>query len=107
MFDEQLYQFSRYLTIAAARPGTQPMNLVGIWAEGLDAPWGGKWTLNINAELNTWPAETTGLAECSRAAAATAGGPAGHGTHGGKGALQLSRFCGSPQHGSVAAPLRG
>lgn len=64
LLDEQLYQFARYLTIAGARPGTQPVNLVGIWAEGLNAPWGGKWTLNINAELNTWPAETTNLAEC-------------------------------------------
>lgn len=64
LLEEQLYQFARYLTIAGARPGTQPLNLVGIWAEELGAPWGGKWTLNINAELNTWPAETTHLAEC-------------------------------------------
>jgi len=64
LLEEQLYQFARYLTIAGARPGAQPMNLVGIWAEDLNAPWGGKWTLNINAELNTWPAETTNLSEC-------------------------------------------
>ena len=66
LLEEQLFQFGRYLTIAGARPGTQPLNLVGIWAEGLDAPWGGKWTLNINAELNAWPAETTNLAECHK-----------------------------------------
>lgn len=64
LLEEQLFQFGRYLTIAGARPGTQPLNLVGIWAENLNAPWGGKWTLNINAELNTWPVETTNLAEC-------------------------------------------
>ena len=64
LFDEQLFQFARYLTIAGARPGTQPLNLVGIWVEGLQTGWGGKWTLNINAELNTWPVETTNLAEC-------------------------------------------
>ncbi|WP_419194867.1 glycosyl hydrolase family 95 catalytic domain-containing protein [Novipirellula herctigrandis] len=64
LLEEQLFQFARYLSIAGARPGTQPLNLVGIWAEGLSAPWGGKWTLNINAELNTWPTETTNLAEC-------------------------------------------
>lgn len=64
LLEEQLFQFGRYLTISGARPGTQPLNLVGIWAENLSAPWGGKWTLNINAELNTWPVETTNLAEC-------------------------------------------
>ncbi len=64
LIEQQVYQFARYMTIAGARPGTQPLNLVGIWAEGLNAPWGGKWTLNINAELNTWPVETGNLAEC-------------------------------------------
>lgn len=64
LLEEQLFQFGRYLTIAGARPGTQPLNLVGIWAEELSAPWGGKWTLNINAELNAWPVENTNLAEC-------------------------------------------
>jgi len=62
--EAQLFQYARYLTIAGARPGTQPLNLVGLWAENLGAPWGGKWTLNINAELNTWLAETTNLPEC-------------------------------------------
>ena len=40
LLDEQLYQFARYLTIAGVCPGTQPLNLVGIWAEKLNAPWG-------------------------------------------------------------------
>ncbi len=65
LLEEKLFNFGRYLTISGARPGTQPLNLVGVWAvDGLEAPWGGKWTLNINAELNTWPVETTNLAEC-------------------------------------------
>jgi alpha-L-fucosidase 2 len=65
LLEEQLFQFGRYMNISGARPGTQPLNLVGIWAvDGFYAPWGGKWTLNINAELNTWPVETTNLPEC-------------------------------------------
>ncbi len=61
----QSFQFGRYLLIASSRPGTQPANLQGIWA-GTDPPpaWGSKWTLNINAEMNYWPAETCNLAEC-------------------------------------------
>ncbi len=61
----QSFQFGRYLLIASSRPGTQPANLQGIWA-GTNPPpaWGSKWTLNINAEMNYWPAETCNLAEC-------------------------------------------
>ena len=59
----QSFQFGRYLLIASSRPGAQPANLQGIWAKGAP-PWGGKWTLNINAEMNYWPAESCNLAEC-------------------------------------------
>ncbi len=59
----QSFQFGRYLLIASSRPGTQPANLQGIWAHSAP-PWGGKWTLNINAEMNYWPAESCNLAEC-------------------------------------------
>lgn len=59
----QSFQFGRYLLIASSRPGTQPANLQGIWANSAP-PWGGKWTLNINAEMNYWPAEPCNLAEC-------------------------------------------
>ena len=60
----QSFQFGRYLLIAGSRPGTQPLNLVGIW-NGLTRPkWGGKWTLNCNAQINYWPAETCNLSEC-------------------------------------------
>ena len=60
----QAFQFGRYLTIASSRPGTQPANLQGIWNNNTRPPWGGKWTLNINAEMNYWPVETCNLAEC-------------------------------------------
>ncbi len=57
-------QFARYLLIASSRPGSQPANLQGIWNESLKPPWDSKWTVNINTEMNYWPAETTNLAEC-------------------------------------------
>ncbi|HEX8201929.1 MAG TPA: glycoside hydrolase N-terminal domain-containing protein, partial [Isosphaeraceae bacterium] len=58
------FQFGRYLLIASSRPGDQPANLQGVWNELLDPPWESKYTTNINAEMNYWPAETTNLAEC-------------------------------------------
>ena len=60
---ELLFQYGRYLLIASSRPGTQPANLQGIWNEHVRAPWSSNWTLNINAQMNYWPAETTNLAE--------------------------------------------
>jgi len=60
----QSFQFGRYLLIASSRPGTQPANLQGVWADTSPPPWGGKWTLNINTEMNYWPAESCSLAEC-------------------------------------------
>lgn len=59
------FQFGRYLLIASSRPGTQPANLQGIWNDALNAAWGGKYTVNINTEMNYWPAETTNLSECA------------------------------------------
>jgi alpha-L-fucosidase 2 len=58
------FQFARYLLISSSRPGTQPANLQGIWNESMDPPWGSKYTININTEMNYWPAESTNLAEC-------------------------------------------
>jgi len=58
------FQFGRYLLIASSRPGTLPANLQGVWNDKTDPPWGSKWTTNINAEMNYWPAEVTNLAEC-------------------------------------------
>jgi len=58
------YQYGRYLLIACSRPGGQPANLQGVWNDSPSPPWGGKYTININTEMNYWPAEPTGLAEC-------------------------------------------
>ena len=54
----------RYLLIASSRAGGQPANLQGLWNESTNPPWGSKYTVNINTEMNYWPAEPTGLGEC-------------------------------------------
>jgi alpha-L-fucosidase 2 len=59
-----LFQYGRYLLIASSRPGGQPANLQGIWNDRIDPPWGSRYTVNINTEMNYWPAELTNLAEC-------------------------------------------
>ena len=59
------FQYGRYLLISSSRPGSQPANLQGIWNEQLNPPWDSKWTVNINTEMNYWPAEVTGLSECA------------------------------------------
>jgi alpha-L-fucosidase 2 len=58
------YQFGRYLLISSSRPGGQPAGLQGVWNESKNPPWGGKYTININTEMNYWPAESGNLAEC-------------------------------------------
>jgi alpha-L-fucosidase 2 len=58
------FQFGRYLLISSSRPGGQPANLQGLWNESMEPPWGSKYTININTEMNYWPAEPTNLAEC-------------------------------------------
>jgi alpha-L-fucosidase 2 len=54
-------QYGRYLLIASSRPGTRPANLQGIWNDLTNPPWGSKYTTNINAEMNYWPAELLNL----------------------------------------------
>ena len=61
---ELYFQYGRYLTIAASRPGTQATNLQGIWNRHVQPPWGCNLTTNINTEMNYWPAEPTALPEC-------------------------------------------
>ena len=60
---ELYFQFARYLLISSSRPDGLPANLQGIWAGGVDNPWGSKWTININTEMNYWLAEPAGLGE--------------------------------------------
>ncbi len=57
-------QYARYLLISSSRPGGQPANLQGIWNEGTNPPWGSKYTININTEMNYWPAGAANLNEC-------------------------------------------
>lgn len=58
-----LFQYGRYLMIAGSRPGTQPLNLQGIWNKEVRAPWSSNYTININTEMNYWPAMSCNLAE--------------------------------------------
>jgi len=57
------YQLGRYLLISSSQPGGQPANLQGIWNNKMRPPWDSKYTININTEMNYWPAEKTNLAE--------------------------------------------
>jgi alpha-L-fucosidase 2 len=57
------YQFGRYLLISSSRPGGLPANLQGIWADGLNPPWDADYHININIQMNYWPAEVTNLSE--------------------------------------------
>jgi alpha-L-fucosidase 2 len=57
------FQFGRYLLISSSRPGTMAANLQGIWNDSLAPSWESKYTININTEMNYWPAEVCNLAE--------------------------------------------
>ena len=57
------YQYGRYLLISSSRPGGLPANLQGIWADGLTPPWSADYHININIQMNYWPAEETNLSE--------------------------------------------
>lgn len=58
------FQFGRYLLASSSRAGGQPANLQGIWDEEVYPNWGSKYTININLEMNYWPAEVCNLPEC-------------------------------------------
>lgn len=58
-----MMQYGRYLLITSSQPGGQPANLQGVWNDKLNAPWDSKYTININAEMNYWPALIGNLAE--------------------------------------------
>lgn len=57
------FQFGRYLLISSTRPGLLPPNLQGLWCKTIDTPWNGDYHLNINLQMNHWPAEVTNLSE--------------------------------------------
>lgn len=64
VLDAQFVQFGRYLIISGSRPGGWPLNLQGIWNQDTDPPWGSKYTININIQMNYWAAENGNLSEC-------------------------------------------
>jgi len=59
------FQFGRYLMISGSRPGAQPLNLQGIWNKDIIPPWASGYTININTEMNYWPAEVCNLSDCT------------------------------------------
>ncbi|MGX1831827.1 glycoside hydrolase family 95 protein [Paenibacillus taichungensis] len=62
---EALYfQYGRYLLMGSSREGSQPANLQGIWNHQVEPPWHSDYTININTEMNYWPAEVCNLSEC-------------------------------------------
>lgn len=63
-FPELYFNYGRYLMIVGSRIGGQPLNLQGIWNDQMTPPWNGAYTININAQMNYWPAEITNLSEC-------------------------------------------
>lgn len=64
---ETYFDFGRYLLISCSRPGTLPATLQGLWNDQMTPPWDSKYTININTEMNYWPAETCNLSECHTA----------------------------------------
>ncbi len=58
-----LFRYGRYMLISGSQPGTQPLNLQGIWNPHMAPPWRANFTVNINTEMNYWPAEVTGLGD--------------------------------------------
>ncbi len=60
---ELMFNYGRYLLISSSQPGGQPANLQGVWNKEMMAPWDSKYTININTEMNYWPAEACGLTE--------------------------------------------
>lgn len=61
-----LFNFGRYLLISSSQPGGQPANLQGVWNDKRNAPWDSKYTININAEMNYWPAEVCNISETAQ-----------------------------------------
>lgn len=58
------FQYGRYLLLSSSRPGDLAANLQGLWAEGIQTPWNCDYHININVQMNYWPAEVANLAEC-------------------------------------------
>ena len=59
------FDFGRYLLLSSSAPGSLPANLQGVWNTHMDPPWGSKYTININLQMNYWPVDTLGMSECA------------------------------------------
>jgi alpha-L-fucosidase 2 len=86
------FQYGRYLLMGSSRPGDMPSNLQGIWNKDIWAPWGADYHININIQMDYWPAEVCNLSECHEpffdfieAYAATSGRKAAHDYYGARG----------------------
>jgi alpha-L-fucosidase 2 len=90
-----LFQYGRYLLIASSRPGTQPANLQGIWNDMVRPPWSSNWTVNINTQMNYWPAEVANLwsrhLRCSTSSALSVNGRRRRGSTTSAGLVQPSQ----------------
>ncbi len=62
---ELYFQFGRYLLMGSSRPGGMPANLQGLWNKEMKAPWSADYHININIQMNYWPAEVANLSECA------------------------------------------
>jgi len=61
----KIFQFGRYMLVSGSREGSEPLNLQARWNQDLLPNWGSKYTININTQMNYWPAEVTNLSECT------------------------------------------
>ena len=96
-----VFNYGRYLMIASSRPGGLPTNLQGIWNDILRPPWSSNFTVNINTEMNYWPAETTNLSECHEPLLDFLGHLAEAGRRTAQRALRLRRLDRAPQRRRV------
>ena len=101
------FQYGRYLLIAGSRPGTQPLNLQGLWNAEVVPPWASAYTININTQMNYWPAEVTNLAETARAAVPDGERDGRHRAPGGAQDVPQPRLGPAPQHHHLAGRVPG
>jgi alpha-L-fucosidase 2 len=95
------FQFARYLLICSSRPGGQPATLQGLWNDSMTPPWDSKYTININTEMNYWPAEPGNLGECVEPLTHGRGPGRNRRAHG-AGDVRRARLGGASQHRFVA-----
>jgi alpha-L-fucosidase 2 len=99
------FNYGRYLLISSSRPGGLPANLQGIWAEEIQTPWNGDWHLDINVQMNYWPAEVCNLIGAARAAAQADRLLVEPGRKTAQGLLQRARLGGARHHQPVGLHL--